>query len=111
MLMAVVTAAALLIAAGFFSVLSGQSKELLPATSCSGGKIETLQWGDPDTDLDSCQQDCRTKYGIDFYTLQSWGGSSGGYTPGYYLYAQCIADCNRTFWNRFDRQTDRLQEE
>jgi hypothetical protein len=106
-----VTAVVLLIVAGFFSVISGQSKEALPEALCSGSQVKPLQWGDPNTDLDSCQQDCRSRYGVDFYTLQAWRGGGGGYSPGYYLYAQCIADCNKTFWNRFDRKTDELQQE
>ncbi len=107
LLIEVVTAAALLVVAGFFSVISGQGKESVPATLCSEGQIETLQWGDPDTDLQSCQQNCRSSYRVDPYTLH-WGGG-GSYSPGYYLYAQCIEACNKRFWNEFDRKMDEMQ--
>ncbi len=105
-----ITAAALLAVAGSFSMLSGQNKESIPAALCSEGQIETLQLGDPDTDLASCQQNCKSRYGYELYTLQFRGGG-GSYSPGYYVYARCIEDCNRAFWNRFDRQMDRLQQE
>lgn len=110
LVVALVTAVVLLILAGFSSLLSGENTESLPATACSEDQIETLQWGDPNTDLASCQQDCRTRYGLDPYTLH-FRGSGGSSTGAYYLYAKCIGDCNRAFWNRFDRETDRLRKE
>jgi len=106
----VVSAAVLLIVGGSFSLVSGQGRESLPATVCSKEQIETLQWGDTDTDLASCQQNCRSKYGVDLYTLQFRGGG-GSVTPGYYIYARCIENCNRKFWNNFDRKMDRLLKE
>jgi hypothetical protein len=109
LLIGVVTAAALLVVAGCFSILYGQSGETIPAALCAEGQIETLQWGDPSGDLQSCQQNCRSSYRVDPYTLH-WSGG-GSYTPGYYLYARCIESCNKRFWNEFDRRMDRLRNE
>ena len=105
--MAIVAAASLLVAAGHFRPTFAQGTESLPATLCSDPKIEPLQYGDPSTDLSSCQQDCRSRYGIDMYILQFGPGRGGGGDRGaYYLYARCIADCNRQFWNRFDKKME-----
>jgi hypothetical protein len=106
-IMVIVAAASLLIASGDISSSFAQGTESLPATVCSDLKIEQLQYGDPGTDLPSCQQDCRSRYGIDMYMLQFGPGGGGGDTGSYYLYAQCIADCNRQFWNRFDRKMEK----
>ena len=110
-IMVIVAAASLLIASGDFSSSFAQGTGSLPATVFSDLKIEPLQYGDPSTDLPSCQQDCRSRYGIDRYTLQfgpggRGRGGGGGDRGSYYLYAQCIADCNRQFWNRFDRKME-----
>ncbi len=110
LMIATVVAAILLLIAGSFSVLSGQSKESVPATLCSEGQVETLQWGPPGGDLQSCQQNCRSSYRVDPYTLH-WGGGGGSYSPGYYLYARCIEACNNRFWHQFDRRMDELRKE
>ncbi|MBI4963330.1 MAG: hypothetical protein HY913_08635 [Desulfomonile tiedjei] len=108
LLITVLGAATLLIVFGFFSFLSGQNSESLPATECLEEQIEPLQWGDPDSDLASCEQQCRSRYGVDQYTLQAGGGGGGGYSGGYYVYARCIASCNKRFWNNFDRRMDEI---
>ncbi|MGB6066656.1 MAG: hypothetical protein WBG50_17765 [Desulfomonilaceae bacterium] len=70
-----------------------------------------------DFDRDGCEQDCRERYGLSPYSdedsppqveEQGWGGG-GGYQPGYYLYANCIARCNRIYWRQFDRKMRRLE--
>jgi hypothetical protein len=107
-IMVIVAAASLLIASGDISSSFAQETGSLPANGCSNLKIVPLQYGDPSTDLPSCQQDCKSRYGVDRYTLQfgPGGRGGGGDTGSYYLYAQCIADCNRQFWNRFDKKME-----
>lgn len=51
-----------------------------------------------DFDLGGCEQDCRSKYGVDPY----WRGGSP--SEVWRLYAICIQDCNRTFWKDYDRR-------
>lgn len=66
---------------------------------------ELQQWGDPRTDRESCEQQCRSRYGVDpFFIPQRWGG--GSYSGGYQVYANCIAACEKQFWNRFDRKME-----
>lgn len=70
--------------------------------------LEPYQWGDPSTDRASCEQECRSQFGVSPYAiLHRWGG--GGQTGGYYAYAACIAKCEKQFWNRFDKETEDLK--
>ncbi|HMK35244.1 MAG TPA: hypothetical protein VK463_09280 [Desulfomonilaceae bacterium] len=59
-------------------------------------------------DRESCEQSCRSRYGVDPYELQRWGADS---RPGYYVYASCIQGCNLRFWKEFDRNTRELERE
>jgi hypothetical protein len=62
-------------------------------------------------DRETCEQSCRSRYGvgpIPYMEEQGWGGG-GGYSPGYNLYAYCIDSCNRQYWNDFDRKMDDLK--
>lgn len=61
-------------------------------------------YGD-DFDLATCQQGCRSRYGVDPYFLQ-W---SGGSNP-IYMYSSCIYECNRKFWKEYDRQMKELED-
>jgi hypothetical protein len=61
-------------------------------------------------DRESCEQSCRSRYGvgpIPYMEEQGWGGGSGD-LGGYYLYANCIDSCNRRFWREFDRKMKNL---
>jgi hypothetical protein len=63
-------------------------------------------------DRESCEQSCRSRYGvgpIPYMEEQGWGGGGGSYSPGYYLYASCIDSCNRQYWSDFDRKMDDLK--
>ncbi len=63
-----------------------------------------------DSDLNGCQQDCRSRFGYDIYANPQWRGGPG--TSGtYYAYANCIAKCNRRFWKNFDNEMDELEHE
>jgi hypothetical protein len=63
-----------------------------------------------DKDLNACQQDCRSRFGVDMYANPQWRGGSG--TDGaYYAYANCIASCNRRFWKAFDNEMDELEKD
>jgi hypothetical protein len=63
-------------------------------------------------DLNYCQYECRMRYG-----LEPTGGAAFSQTedadeayqlhqgsPVYYQYAACIADCQRKFWQEFERK-------
>jgi hypothetical protein len=103
--------ALLVIASGYASTVPAEAPELMIAGECEMPLYAELQqWGDPDNDLNSCQQDCRSRYGIDKYVLQRQGGGSGGGSyGGYYLYSQCVENCNRSFWKKFDQRMDELK--
>lgn len=58
-----------------------------------------------DYDLEGCQQDCRSRFGIDPYF------SRGGGTSVWHLYAICIQDCNIRFWKEYDKRMNELKEE
>ncbi len=81
-----------------------------PATLCITG---TLSEGGPvrvisqDFDLQGCQEECRRRFGYELY----WHGGRGAVSPGYWLYARCIANCNRAHWDAFDREMDELEKE
>jgi hypothetical protein len=64
--------------------------------------LELQQWGDPSTDRESCEMDCRMRYS------GGGGGSSGG-APRFRVLAACIAECERQFWKRFDERTEDLK--
>ncbi len=61
------------------------------------------------TDLNTCQRECRMRYGYepqsDIQEHHRRGGSSGSY----YEYANCIAACNAQFWKEFDENTRNLE--
>ncbi len=62
-------------------------------------------------DRESCEQSCRSRYGVSpipYMEEQGWGGG-GGYPPGYNLYASCIDSCNRQYWHNFDRKMENLK--
>lgn len=54
--------------------------------------------------LEICQQECRSKFGVDPY----WG--PGGGTSMWRLYAICIQDCNTKFWKEYDRRIQKLKD-
>jgi hypothetical protein len=60
-----------------------------------------------DKDLSGCQQDCRSRFGVDVYANPQWRRGPG-HDGAYYAYANCIAECNRKFWKAFDKEMDEL---
>jgi hypothetical protein len=62
-------------------------------------------------DRESCEQECRSRFGVDPYELQFSGGWGRGGRPGYYVYANCIQECNTRFWKEFDRTMRDLERE
>jgi hypothetical protein len=61
-------------------------------------------------DRESCEEDCRSRYGLTPYELQHWG--RGGGSRGWYnLYAECIQKCNARFWKEVDRNVRELEKE
>jgi|GEM_PF-1849954 len=56
-------------------------------------------------DLEGCEQDCRSKFGVDPYFV---GGGSGMDTSVWRLFSICIQNCNRDYWKDYDRRMKRL---
>jgi hypothetical protein len=56
-------------------------------------------------DLEACEQDCRSKFGVDPYFF---GGGSGMDTSVWRLFTICIQDCNRKYWKDYDRRMKKL---
>ncbi len=54
--------------------------------------------GDP-LDLQGCQQNCRSIYGVDLYGFG--GGGGDGRNVGY---AVCIQKCNARYWKAWDKE-------
>lgn len=89
-------------------VLSAQSVDRATVPEEVTGQGSTLlgpQSGD--SDLNDCQQDCRSRFGYDMYANPQWR-RGGGQTGTYYAYAACISECNRKFWKSFDKEMDNL---
>jgi hypothetical protein len=62
-------------------------------------------------DREACEQDCREQYGMTPFGLQFNGANRGYHRTRNRLYMRCIQECNRRFWDAFDRETEQLQEE
>jgi hypothetical protein len=107
---AVTFALALLVGLGL--VLQGSAGNWSPlggGNACAS-EVQLMQYGSG-SDYNSCQQDCRSRYGVDPYAdvdLQFRGGRGGGYGT-YYAYASCIQACDREHWKRFDREMDDVE--
>jgi len=68
-------------------------------------------------DLNYCQYECRMRYGLDPSGLGGAGGiqsqtedSNEAYqlhqgSTVYYQYANCLADCQKKFWQEFERKS------
>ncbi len=62
-------------------------------------------------DLNSCQRECRLRYGLEPQSdmAEQFRGGGGLGRGGYYEYANCIAACNSHFWKEFDRKNQDLE--
>jgi hypothetical protein len=70
----------------------------------SGGYNNTLVYDG--FDRESCERDCRERYGMEPYRR-----GRGGHRDDYYLYARCIQDCETRFWKEYDRRMRELEKE
>lgn len=89
---------------------------LYTASALSSGYFSNLAGSDTQCavlsfDKESCEQDCRSRFGVDLYELHGRGFRGGSTTGGYYVYAACIQSCNTRFWKDFDRNTRDLERE
>lgn len=57
-------------------------------------------------DQESCEQECRSRYGADMYADVHAGFRGGGGYSTYYLYARCVQQCNDAFWKDFNKDTE-----
>jgi hypothetical protein len=88
-------------------------------TGCNAAKrtfmLAQSDYGGP-FDLSYCQWECRMRFGFEPTGSGGVGRQSetddgnGAYelhqsSSNYNQYAACIADCNRTFWQEFDKNT------
>ncbi len=77
---------------------------MVSAASAQGPEIVRLNA--QGFDLQDCEQECRSIYGVDPYSQAGWWGGRN-YDKGlYYQYARCIQRCNKKYWKEFDRETD-----
>ncbi|HTY23870.1 MAG TPA: hypothetical protein VMC85_12105 [Desulfomonilaceae bacterium] len=92
----------------------------LVAARCDGIKYPFLlaqtDYGG-EFDLNYCQYECRMRYGLDPSGLGGAGGiqsqtedSNEAYqlhqgSTVYYQYANCLADCQKKFWQEFERKS------
>lgn len=68
----------------------------------------SLHQYDGSFDRQACEEYCRSFYGL----LPYAGGGGSDYGRGkFYLFAKCMADCDRKFWKEFDRKSRSLEEE
>lgn len=79
-----------------------------PESFMSQDNNYTLNQYDGNFDKETCEQNCRSLYGVTPYHRR--GGGHGDNRGRYYVYAQCIQDCNTKFWKEFDRRTLELEE-
>jgi hypothetical protein len=93
--------AVLLVLSGFEYYLQAQPVEfpLWAEAESLRSMAEPLDAG---TDREFCLQDCRERFG-------PWGG--GGDDPRGRLYARCVQDCERQFWQDYDRGMRDLEKE
>ena len=83
---------------GFERLSDNTSVDVLAEAS----SIEALETDD--YDLGGCQQECRSRYGIDPYRF------GGGSSYIWHLYAICIQECNLKFWKEYDKRIKELKE-
>ena len=91
-----------------------QPAEILASPHCGAlASPRLLFYGDDPADLNTCQRDCRDRFGLEWPNSDTDAEPQqplgGGYTGTYYAYAQCIADCNTTFWKDFDSKSRDLE--
>jgi hypothetical protein len=63
-------------------------------------------------DLDACQRDCRFRFGYSLYGevyYPMWGGSRNDASN--IAYSNCILECNREHWKRFDKEMEDLEKQ
>ncbi|MBI5249553.1 MAG: hypothetical protein HY912_08665 [Desulfomonile tiedjei] len=87
--------------------LAGNASALSPEFLMTQANGYTLNQYDGNFDKESCEQNCRSLYGASPYYMGGGGGDRGRY----YVYAQCVQDCNTQFWKEFDRNTRSLEDE
>ncbi len=98
--------AGLIIVAGSFQSVSAQPPFRLMDLS-NGYGVTDSNMIPMDFDKETCEQDCRSRFGVDLYA--GWGFGSSN--PGYYAYAQCIQECNQRFWRSFDERIRNLEDQ
>jgi hypothetical protein len=60
-------------------------------------------------DLNSCQRECRLRFGLEPQSEMEEHFRRGGGAGNYYQYSNCIAGCNAQFWKEFDDNTRNLE--
>jgi len=90
--------------AGLALYNTAYSEILLPDNQTGVSLIQS----DGNFDRESCEQNCRSLYGVDPYFR---GGGGFGDRGRFYVYAQCVDSCNNKFWKEFDRRTRDLQKD
>jgi hypothetical protein len=83
--------------------VSAQSADTLAPSLCRSVSHESsTTYENDDIDLGTCERMCRRRFG---YEPSMADGNELFQNAAYWAYAQCVQDCNRTFWKEFDRKT------
>lgn len=89
---------------------TGKAWDFAPEFPMSQENGYSLNQYDGGFDRQACEEYCRSRYGLLPYAAGGGGGSDSG-RGKFYLFAQCMAYCDRKFWKEFDRNMRKLEEE
>ncbi len=94
-------AAVLIVFSGLEYYLEAQPAEF-PAGIGAASQYSNVNLHEESFDRDSCERDCRERYG---------GRGAAGDNARGRLYGICVQECERQFWKTFDRRTKELERE
>jgi hypothetical protein len=86
--------------------------EVPSAAICSASPVSYMEIirHDQGFNLESCETNCRSYFGIPPYVReQQAGGGSSGSNPRYLIIANCIEHCQNRFWKEFDNRMKGLE--
>jgi hypothetical protein len=110
--LAMATVAVFLLLGGLLYPAPAHSPEEMPsAAQCGASQISYMGIGQHDQglDLESCETNCRSYFGIPPYLReQQAGGAASGSNSRYLIIAHCMEQCQKRFWKEFDKRMNEL---